>query len=279
MESRNIVITGASSGIGRSAALYLDGRGHRIFATVRSERDAQNLRQAASPRLYILPLDVTDDSSIAAMAAELADNLDGAPLHGLVNNAGTGTGGPLEFFDLDQMRSQFEVNVFGLVAVTQTLLPHLRKGPGRIVNVGSIGGRITTPMMGSYCASKYAVEAISDALRMELAPWGLSVSVIEPGPVQTAIWDKAEDTYRAEIARLPPLARALYAEPMRRVYAELRKRATSAENTDGTDRAIKHALTSKRPKARYVVTKAAKMAVVMNALLSDRILDHVRTRM
>lgn len=213
MHARSFVITGASTGIGRSAALHLDRLGHRVIAGVRNPGDGDALRTSASERLTPVVLDVTDADDIAQAVQVVDDALGGGPLDGLVNNAGISLGGPLEFLDIDRLRLQLEVNVVGLVAVTQALLPLLRRGPGRIVNIGSIGGRVTSPFMGPYCASKYAVEALSDALRMELGPWGIHVSVVEPGPVHSPIWDKGREQYREYAAAMPARARALRAVP------------------------------------------------------------------
>lgn len=273
MHARSFVITGASTGIGRSAALHLDRLGHRVFAGVRSPGDGDSLRKTASERLTPVVLDVTDADGVAAAVQSVEEALGGAPLDGLVNNAGIALGGPIEFLDIDRLRLQLEVNVVGLVAVTQAFLPLLRRGSGRIVNVGSIGGRVSSPFMGPYCASKHAVEALSDSLRMELAPWGMHVSVIEPGPVHSSIWEKGRDQYRAFAAAMPARARELYGPYLERTEQAIAERIRVAVPTTATDRVIEHALLAPRPRTRYLVGPVAKMAVAMRWLLPDRLLD------
>jgi NAD(P)-dependent dehydrogenase (short-subunit alcohol dehydrogenase family) len=275
MQARSFVITGASTGIGRSAALHLDRLGHRVFAGVRRTGDGDALAASASARLTPVILDVGHADQIAAAARTIEDALAGAPLDGLVNNAGIALGGPLEFIDVARLRHQLEVNVVGLVATTQAFLPLVRRGPGRIVNIGSMSGRLTIPFMGPYSASKFAVEAVTDALRMELAPWGIQVSVIEPSPVQSAIWDKGQEQYRELMATLPGRAHELYGPYFERVMRGVADSVQSAVPTSVTDRAIEHALLAPRPRTRYVVGKAARLAVAMRWLLPDRVLDRV----
>jgi NAD(P)-dependent dehydrogenase (short-subunit alcohol dehydrogenase family) len=273
MNARSFVITGASSGIGRSAALHLDRLGHRVFAGVRNPGDGDALRRSASERLTPVVLDVTDADDIAQVVQAVENALAGAPLDGLVNNAGIALGGPVEFLDIGRLRLQLEVNVVGLVAVTQALLPLLRRGPGRIVNIGSIGGRVTSPFMGPYCASKHAVEALSDALRMELGPWGIQVSVVEPGPVHSSIWEKGRDQYREFAAAMPARARELYGPYLERTEQAIAERVRIAVPTTATDRVIEHGLLAPRPRTRYLVGPAARLAVAMRWLLPDRLLD------
>src|SRR5258708_33287478 len=183
--ARSVVATGASTGIGEACALRLDRRGFHVFAGVRREVDGGALKQKASGRLTPILLDVTDASSIKSAAAAVAASLDEEGLSGLVNNAGIAIAGPLEFLPIDELRRQFEVNVIGQIAVTQAFLPLLRKGHGRIVNMGSISGRLAFPLLGPYAASKFALRALTTALRMELRPWGIPVSIIEPSGIAT----------------------------------------------------------------------------------------------
>jgi len=193
--ARAVLVTGASSGIGHASAVRLVASGWRVFGGVRSEGDADRLRgHGVEP----LQLDVTDSAAIAA-AAEVV----GGELHGLVDNAGIAIAAPLELVPLDELRRQLEVNVVGQVAVLQTFLPLLRRSRGRVVLVGSVGGRSALPFLGPYAASKHALEAIADSLRVELAPWGIGVSIVEPASVKTAIWTKGAaqaDVMRAGIS-------------------------------------------------------------------------------
>jgi NAD(P)-dependent dehydrogenase (short-subunit alcohol dehydrogenase family) len=189
-----VLVTGASTGIGQACASRLVREGCRVFAGVRRAEDGERLSAAEPERLQWLLLDVTDAAQIAAAAEAVSRQVGEHGLAGLVNNAGIAIGGPLEFVTPDALRRQFEVNVIGLHAVTAAFLPLLRRGNGRIVHMGSISGRIASPFIGPYTASKHAVEGLTDSLRLELAPEGIHVSVIEPGQVRTPIWDKAVAT-------------------------------------------------------------------------------------
>jgi NAD(P)-dependent dehydrogenase (short-subunit alcohol dehydrogenase family) len=186
-----VVITGASSGIGEACAVRLAGKGFHVFAGVRREADGDLLKRKTSGALTPLLLDVTNSNSIAIAQGIVSEKMQGQGIAGLVNNAGIPLGGPIEFMSLDEMRKEIEVNIIGGVAMIQAFLPLLREGKGRIVNMGSISGLIAFPFLGPYAATKFAMEAISDSLRQELRPWGIGVSVIEPGNVATPLWDKS----------------------------------------------------------------------------------------
>ncbi len=252
-ESPTIVITGASTGIGEACALALDARGWRVFAGVRSQSDAERLRGQASPRLVPVQLDVTDAAAIAQAVCRVAAAVGEAGLAGLVNNAGIVVAGPLELVPIDAVRKQFEVNVIGQVAVTQAFLPLLRRARGRIVNIGSLNGRIAAPYLAPYAASKHAMEAISDALRSELRAWGIEVSLVEPGSIATPIWDKsfaAADQLEAETASE---GLTLYEADLAAVRKAGRLLAEGALPVERVVRAVIHALTARRPKTRYPV--------------------------
>src|SRR5215469_18875207 len=228
----SVIITGASTGIGEACALRLVSRGFRVFAGVRKELDGGALKQKASDRLTPIILDVTDAASIKSAAAAVAEALGGEGLSGLVNNAGIAIAGPLEFLPIDELRNQFEVNVIGQIAVTQAFLPLLRKGHGRIVNMGSIAGKSALPFIGPYCASKFALEALTDSLRMELLPWNIPVSIIEPAYVTTPIWQKSLQTGEKVAAMLPPQAHELYGHAitsMRKIASNIRKTALNSD--------------------------------------------------
>jgi NAD(P)-dependent dehydrogenase (short-subunit alcohol dehydrogenase family) len=274
----SVVVTGASTGIGRDAALHLDRNGFRVFAGVRRESDAESLRAAASPRLEPLLLDVTGAAAIAAAAKRVDAEVGSAGLAGLVNNAGIGIGAPIEFLDLDELRRQLEVNVVAVVAVTQAFLPALRRARGRLVNVGSIGGRVSQPIVGPYNASKFALEAISESERMELAPWGIEVSLIEPGAISTAIWGKTEAYAGTMIGTLPPAAHELYGDGIQAALAILEYQQRVAIPPAATSRAIHHALTAARPKTRYLVGNDARMQAFLARFLPDRWRDALIVR-
>jgi NAD(P)-dependent dehydrogenase (short-subunit alcohol dehydrogenase family) len=215
-------------------------------------------------------VDMADGASIARAVAELEAGLDGARLAGLVNNAGIALGGPQEYVPLDDWRRQFEVNVFGLVDLTQKLVPALVRSQGRVVNVSSIGGRVATPGMGPYCASKYAVEGLTMALRLELGALGVWAACVQPGMVKTEIWKKGETQLVEQRSRLPAEAHERYAHV---VAAAERFVATGARQGVApvkVARAIEHALFARRPRARYPVGPDAKALVVLRWLLPDR---------
>jgi NAD(P)-dependent dehydrogenase (short-subunit alcohol dehydrogenase family) len=256
-----VVITGASSGIGRATALRLDRCGWRVFAGVRRPGDAAALRRQASNRLTPLILDVTDAGTIAAAAAIVHAVVGEAGLAGLVNNAAIAESAPLEFVPPGDVRRHLEVNAVGPVAVTQAFLPLIRQGGGRIVNVGSISGRLVLPLLGAYSASKFALEALTAALRMELAPWGIPVTLIEVGGVTTPIWKKFALAADALARRLPPQAHALYGPAItaerRRVLTSVRGRGSIGPHV--VARVIVHALTTPHPRPRYVVGPRARI--------------------
>ncbi|RIH83387.1 SDR family oxidoreductase [Calidithermus roseus] len=270
---KQFLITGASTGIGESCALYLAEKGHMVWAGVRRLEDGERLARQAKGLLHPVLLDVTDSESIARAAQTIRGQ---APrLDGLVNNAGIAVAGPLEFLPLEELRRQFEVNVIGQVAVIQAFLSLLREGRGRIVNMSSISGRIAAPLFGPYSASKFALEAISDSLRRELRGWGIGVSVIEPGNIQTPIWGKGVSRGRQLLEKLPPEAKALYG---RAIEGQIRY----VESVDGKGlppievaRAVEHALTAPRPRTRYVVGREAKIGMLFARFLSDRLLDEM----
>jgi NAD(P)-dependent dehydrogenase (short-subunit alcohol dehydrogenase family) len=271
--SGTVVITGASTGIGRATALRLAGAGFDVLAGVRREEDGAALR-AEDGRIEPVLVDVTDGGQVAA----LAQRVGGAPLAGLVNNAGIAVAGPLEGVPLDEIRRQYEVNVFGLLAVTQALLEPIRTGRGRIVNVGSIGGRINTPFVGPYSSSKAAVRSLSASLRRELRPWGIQVALVEPGALDTPIWRKGEEGAQATIAALPERVRTLYARPLEALVAATRSIAAGAASPDDAAQAIEHALTAKRPRTLYTVGRQARVQGALHDVLPARAFDALVAR-
>ena len=273
MNSRGVVVTGASSGIGAACALHLDRLGHLVFAGVRKKEEGDALKARASERLRIVFLDVVDSTSIAAAAATVEAAVADAGLAGLVNNAGIGVVGPLEFLPVDDLRKQFEVNVIGAIAVTQAFLPLLRRGHGRIVNMGSIGGRWATPFAGPYSASKFALEALTDALRVELHASGHEVSIIEPGNVATAIWEKAKAFVDLREAKFPEAARRIYGQHMVAVRRFAENAAGAGIDADVVAQAVAHALMARRPKTRYLVGRDAKVRAALAKTLPDKVRD------
>jgi NAD(P)-dependent dehydrogenase (short-subunit alcohol dehydrogenase family) len=270
---KSVVITGASTGIGAACALHLDKLGLRVFAGVRRQADAETLRSKASSRLVPIALDVADALSISTAASAVAGAVGEAGLDGLVNNAGVVVTGPVEFLPLPELRRQLEINVVGQVAVTQAFLPLIRAARGRIVNMGSISGRLATPFSSAYGASKFALEALTDALRLELAPWGISVSIIEPGAVATPIWDKGMKNGAAMLAAAPPEALVLYGEALEAFKKTSEQAAKNAADPMDVARAVEHALTAVKPRTRYVVGRRAKIGAAMALLVPDRMRD------
>jgi NAD(P)-dependent dehydrogenase (short-subunit alcohol dehydrogenase family) len=267
-----VLITGASTGIGEATAHHLKELGFDAVGAVRRPEDAERLRSAG---LRTVTLDVTDLESIAAAGAALGDGR----LAGLVNNAGVAVAGPLEFLPLEQLRRQLEVNLIGQVAVIQRFLASLRAGRGRMVNVSSIGGRVALPLLGAYSMSKFGLEGMSDSLRRELRPQGVDVVVIEPGGVKTPIWRKGNELAADLQAGMPPEAGRLYG-PM---IEALRAETVNIERVRGIEprevaETIAAALTAKRPRARYVVGKDAKLRAPMGAVLPDRVMDRLIAR-
>src|SRR5256714_6526089 len=203
-----VLITGAATGIGEATALRLGEAGFRVFAGVRKPEDGDRLRAAGVT--VVQPLDVTKSEDIEAAVGTVEQALDGAPLRGIVNNAGIGIGGPLEALALDDFRRTIEVNTTAQLAVTKAFLPLLRKSKGRIVNMSSIGGRVAQPFAGPYIVSKFALEAVSDVLRVELHEWGIDVVAIEPGTIATPIWEKSSQEADRVLDGLTPEQRELY---------------------------------------------------------------------
>lgn len=269
------LITGASTGIGRATTLRLAAAGWTVLAGVRRDADGQALSAAGGERVQPLELDVTDPAQIQR-AAECVRERASDGLDALVNNAGIGVGGPLELLAPEELRRQFEVNVFGQVAVTRGLLPALRAARGRIVLVSSVGGRVAVPFNGPYAASKHALEALGDALRGELHETGVRVSLIEPGSVKTPIWEKARDT--AASVEIPPELQREYGHvpaAFEKVLRDAERRGVAPERVAAT---IERALTARRPRARYLVGGDARGMVLARAVLPTRAFDGMLRR-
>jgi NAD(P)-dependent dehydrogenase (short-subunit alcohol dehydrogenase family) len=262
-----VLVTGAARGIGRAAATTLAGRGWDVIAGVRRAEDGEALA-AESPRIRHVLLDVTDAEQLAALPGALPERLEG-----LVNNAGIAVTGPIEGLPLHLLRHQLEVNVVGQAAVTQAALPALRKAKGRIVFVSSLSGRIAQPLFGAYNASKFALEGMADAMRCELHPWGIRVSLVEPAQTDTDMWRNASDQFDRDVEALTPEGRELYAQHLagaRKMIPRAQKMASPVEGVVG---AIEKALTSERPRARYVVGALPRVQSVIAGITPTRMLD------
>ncbi|HEY1977812.1 MAG TPA: SDR family NAD(P)-dependent oxidoreductase [Candidatus Baltobacteraceae bacterium] len=266
---RGVVISGASTGIGAATALVLAEKGYVVFAGVRSDDDARRLA-AVSPGVRPVMLDVTQADSVTR-AAEIVRG-SGIELHGVVSNAGIAVGGPLEHVSMDDMRQQFEVNVFGALALAQAFIPLFSASGGRIVFVGSISGRLAMPYVGPYSASKFALRGLVDALRVELAPAEIRVSLIEPGSVKTPIWAKGR-AQAGQIASRHASKRPHYRMALERIVSITEREARDGMPVEIVAATILHALAARRPRAEYVLGTPARMGSFVAALppaLRDR---------
>jgi NAD(P)-dependent dehydrogenase (short-subunit alcohol dehydrogenase family) len=277
-----VLITGASTGIGQATALRLARAGWTVLAGVRAKEDGERLASEAPPgRIEPLTLDVTDLEQIrlaAARVSELGGAGDASPgrLDALVNNAGIGFGGPLELIHPDDLRKQFDVNVLGQISVTQALLPALRAAHGRIVFLSSVGGRVAMAFTAPYASSKHAIEAIGDALRVELRTSNVQVALVEPGSVATPIWDKSREL--ADGVTIPDDLQAEYGhvpQAMDKVLQDTAKRGVPPELVAET---IERALSARRMKSRYLIGRDARAMVAIRRLLPDHVFDRVARR-
>jgi NAD(P)-dependent dehydrogenase (short-subunit alcohol dehydrogenase family) len=269
-QSGAVLVTGASSGIGRATAILLDQRGYRVFAGVRKQADAESLAEEGSDRLAPVTLDVVKQRSIAAAKGKIEREVGGDGLAGLVNNAGVGGGGPVEFLDLKDLYETLDVNLFGQVAVTQAFLPLLRRAKGTIVFVSSIGGRVASPFLSPYNISKFGMEALGESLRQELKPWDIDVVIVEPGSIDTRIWGKAQETMRDRVSELQPDARRLYGRQLSRFGETLQETASHGIPPERVARVIHRAIRSDNPRPRYLVGTDAKVAARLKGTLPDR---------
>lgn len=269
----SVLITGAGRGIGEAIALRLAGAGWTVLAGVRNDSSGDRLA-VQDDRIAPVLLDITNEAHVAALPDRLPDRLDA-----LVNNAGTGVLGPVEAVSIPEFRRQFEVNLFGQVAVTQAVLPQIRAASGRIVFVSSTGGRAPVPMEGAYCASKFALEGLADVLRVELRPWHIDVSVVEPGPTDTGPWREIQSMLDAMEQGMSTTHRELYAQHISGMRKLVRTLQTRTAPPDVVARVVEQALTARRPRARYVAGAQAKAMVTMNAVLPTRLNDAIGARL
>jgi NAD(P)-dependent dehydrogenase (short-subunit alcohol dehydrogenase family) len=271
-----VLVTGASTGIGEATALQLQQAGFRVFAGVRKPEDGDRLRSFGVT--VIQPLDVTKPDDIEAAVRTVEQGLDGAPLRGIVNNAGIGIGGPLEALDLDDFRRTLEVNTTSQLAVTKAFLPLLRKSKGRIVNMSSIGGRVAQPFAGPYIASKFAIEGVTDVLRAELLGWGLEVIAIEPGTIATPIWEKSSREAENVLENLTPAQRDLYGKRLAKAAKMIERQNKRGAPPEKVADAVEKALTASRPKTRYLVGDA-RVLLGLKRFLPTRWFDRLLYRM
>ncbi|MGE2722727.1 SDR family NAD(P)-dependent oxidoreductase [Mycolicibacterium celeriflavum] len=269
----SVLVTGASRGIGRAIAEHLAARGWQVIAGVRTERDAEAVVAANPQRISAVLLDVTDGGHLAALTDALPERLDA-----VVNNAGVVVSGPMETVTSDEWRKQLEINVIGQLAVTRAVLPRLRQSHGRVVFISSVNGRMSMPLIGAYAASKFALEAAADALRMELRPWKIPIVVIQPAQTDTDMWRTADTMVLEAEAALSPEHRALYARHiagMKKSVPVSQRLAVPAEKVSAV---VEEALTARRPRPRYVVGLGPKLQVGLVTKLPTRVRDAVLRR-
>jgi len=273
-----VVVTGVSTGIGEDAVRALIADGWFVFGSVRREEDAARLAERFGADFAPLLFDVTDVEAIGRAAQEVERRLEGATLAGLVNNAGVAFPGPLLHQPLDEFRRQFEINLFGQLAVIQAFAPLLgaraarREPPGRIVQMSSVAGSLASPFLGAYAASKFALEGFSDALRRELMVFGIDVIILEPGVIRTAIWDKAE---RADFDRYDA---TVYGRGARKIQAFAVEQGKNGPPPELVSNAILRALKEKRPPARIVVVARYFFDYLLPRLFPTRVLDWIIAR-
>ena len=262
----SVLVSGASRGIGLAITRHMSARGWQVYAGARSDSALGEL--AAIPNVHPTRLEITDRDSVAALADALPAKLDG-----VVNNAGIVVNGPVEGLTLDDLTRQLDVNVVAQIAVTQAVLPKIRAAKGRIVFISSFSGLITTPGTGAYCASKYALEALGDALRMELRPWGIGVSLVEPGPIRTDIWGDILVDHDRMVDKLDAGHRVLYARQLngtRKLLGRVQKMAADPEKVV---KAVDHALTARRPKSRYLLDSVSRVQKIVMDLTPTAVND------
>lgn len=276
--NKTVVITGASSGIGRACVAKLSRAGWKIFATVRKTADQTRL-QSEDANVTAVIMDVQDRASITAAAEQIAPQLKNRALGGLVNVAGIGTVQPVEYITPQAMQEIFDINVFGQIAVTQAFLPFIRKAHGRIINISSIGAHIAIPFGGLLNASKSAFGLLTDTLRLELRPFGIRVSTIEPGAISTPAVEKTLGHIEAVIRDLPEPGAAQYADMLRNFGKRAYARESNGSSPDVVAQAVVHALTAQHPRIRYRVGNHAQLLGALPRILPDRILDAIRMRM
>lgn len=275
VQDRSVLVTGCSTGIGLATARVLRDAGWRVLATARKPDDLEMLKREG---FDVLVLDVADSDSVQTAFAQ-AMVITGGTLGGLVNNAGFAQAGAIEDIDRDALRRQFETNVFGVHELTRLCLPVFQKaGVGRIVNVSSVLGRITLPLLGAYCASKYAMESLSDALRVEVQDAGIAVSLIEPGPIVSAFRRSAALRAEEAVALSQSRFQDYYEKEVERRRTQVKKPDLFTRPPEAVAVKVRHALESKRPRIRYPVTIPAYLGIFASRFLPARWIDRASAR-
>jgi NAD(P)-dependent dehydrogenase (short-subunit alcohol dehydrogenase family) len=273
--SELIVITGASTGMGAATARELARKGFHVLAGVRRQADAEALAADGLEGLEPRILDITVESDVAAIADRVANDPLRRPLRALINNAGIAVNAPVETLPIAQWRKQFEVNLFGHVAVTQALLPALLLSSGTVVNISSVGGKVVLPTYGAYAGSKFALEAVSDALRREVGHLGIKVVVVEPGAVKTEMAERGIATAEALMATMTAAHLARYDDLAAAVTAQARSFGEDGVSAEHAAKVITKAATASRPRTRYTIGRDAAILLRISRVVSDRVLDRI----
>lgn len=255
---QSVLISGATTGIGQCCALSLARLGFQVFAGYRKPEDADSL-ESLHPNIQPVHLEITDETSIRQAEAFIRNHPQGKPLYGIVNNAGIVISGPVETLSPALWRHQMEVNFIGHISVIQAFLPRLRQTRGRIINMGSVAGIHALPFLGPYSASKFALAALSDSLRLELKPWGIHVALIEPGSIATPIWEKSRSAAEEIQADCSPERQRLYGSMLENMRRASTRSASRAISPDRVADAVIHALISSKPKSRYPIGQNARL--------------------
>jgi NAD(P)-dependent dehydrogenase (short-subunit alcohol dehydrogenase family) len=267
-----VAVTGASTGIGAATARELARRGYHVLAGVRRDSDADVIR---APGIEPVIIDITNADHVHALATRVNDDPQGRAVRALVNNAGVGVNVPVEAYSIDQWRNLFEVNLFGHVAVTQALLPALIRSAGRVVNISSVGGKIAMATYGPYAGTKFALEAVSDSLRREMAPLGVRVVVIEPGPVVTDMLGRASETPHELTSAMTPELRERYGALVHAIAAQAAASAKLGLSAEAAAEVIANAVTARKPRTRYTVGRSTALLTRLTRILPDWALDRV----
>ncbi|MBO9667127.1 MAG: SDR family oxidoreductase [Bdellovibrio sp.] len=270
---KQVLITGASTGIGFETTRALLEDGYRVWAGVRKPEVLERLKQDFGDRLTILKLDVTNVDDIEAAFEAVQDQLKEKSEFIVINNAGIANGGPIEGLAIEEWRKVFEVNVFAMVEMTQKFLPILRRTKGRVINIGSISGRIASPFLGPYCASKFAVRSFSDSLRREVGYFGVRVSLIEPGPIRTEIWSKSIRRSDQVASTFTPDVQQAYGKLMESLREGVTKAAEDAAPVELVTKSILHAVESRFPRTNYLVGKNIQLQATLVQFLPASVMD------
>ena len=270
-----VVVTGASTGIGRATARRLAADGFHVLAGVRRQDDADRL---AADHVEPVILDITNQAHVVALAERVARDRGGRPLRALVNNAGIAVNAPVETLALDEWRRQFDVGVFGQIAVTQALLPALIASGGRVVNIGSVGGKVAMPSFGPYSSAKFAMEAVSDALRREVGEFGVRVVIITPGAVRTSMNESGVATANRLAEAMTPEQHVRYDRLVNAFLGQIEAFARDGVEPERAAAVISRALAARKPRTRYTVGRDAAVIVLLSRVVPDRLLDRMLRR-